>query len=72
MMYQEFAEIYDKFMEEADYDYLLNYLKKLVNFENINEILDLGCGTGELTKRLLKEAGLPIAKFIVKHFHERK
>ncbi len=62
--YQEFAKVYDRLMDNIDYDrwcgYLTGLLKKYGalpqgnSFDN-NIVLDLGCGTGSVTKRLAKE-----------------
>lgn len=56
--YTEFAKVYDEFMEETPYEkwkeFIIEYLKR----ENIEDgiVLDLGCGTGCLT-RMLSDAG---------------
>ena len=57
-MYETFARVYDTFMDEVPYDewagFLIRELKR-AGIEN-GLVLDLGCGTGQITKRL-SEAG---------------
>lgn len=60
--YTGFAQVYDKFMDNIDYDMWCSYLCELLeeygvdrykgNRFNNNIILDLGCGTGNITQRL--------------------
>lgn len=59
--YTGFAQVYDKFMDNIDYEQWCNYLIKLlkeygVNNTSENIVLDLGCGTGNITQ-LLSKAG---------------
>lgn len=56
MAYEEFADVYDLFNEDADYDALFVALhaKLLENGIQSGIVADLGCGTGELTLRLAK------------------
>ena len=58
MAYNEFAYFYDEFNGEADYDALFRYVDgELRRHEQIHGIvLDLGCGTGDLTL-MLTQAG---------------
>ena len=56
--YESFALVYDEFMEDVPYekwaDWLTGYLRKNGIGDGI--VLDLGCGTGKMT-RLLSAAG---------------
>jgi len=56
-MYREFAKVYDKFMEFADYDGWHNFVSYVIEGNNPGgkTLLDLGCGTGEVLKRFLEE-----------------
>lgn len=56
--YGKFALIYDEFMENAPYDQWVSFTNKvLAQFgkENISSIIDLGCGTGEITYQLAEK-----------------
>lgn len=54
MTYHLFAAIYDQLMEHAPYDKWVLFTEKLINRKSSKgkEIVDLGCGTGEITIRL--------------------
>ncbi|MEQ6389403.1 methyltransferase domain-containing protein [Bacillaceae bacterium S4-13-58] len=56
MSYQQFALIYDELMEDAPYDDWVKitqfFIKKYMS--NVEHIVDLGCGTGEIAIRLAK------------------
>lgn len=58
MAYQEFAYFYDEFNGEADYDALYAHIKQKLDAHGIQDgiLLDMGCGTGELTL-MLTQAG---------------
>lgn len=53
-MYKNFSKIYDKFMENCNYDDWTQFLKNIVSDYKLQDkkILDLGCGTGEILLRL--------------------
>jgi ubiquinone/menaquinone biosynthesis C-methylase UbiE len=56
-MYREFAKVYDKFMELADYDEWHDFVSYVIEGNNPGgkTLLDLGCGTGEVLKKFLEE-----------------
>ena len=57
MSYQQFAYIYDYLMEDVPYDSWVEFVNREAESNNVNgsKLLDIGCGTGELSIRLLKE-----------------
>lgn len=56
--YTQFARVYDMFMDNVPYEEWRDYLVEILRREGIADglILDLGCGTGVMT-RLLARAG---------------
>lgn len=57
MIYKGFAQVYDKLMADTPYDLWLEHLLFAFNKHGIGgkEVLDLACGTGELSNRLAKK-----------------
>lgn len=56
MMYQSFAYLYDALMDEAPYDEWMALFKRKQSLyaPHAQTVLDLACGTGEITIRLLE------------------
>lgn len=56
--YRSFAQVYDLFMDNIDYDAWSRYVSGLLRSFGITEglVLELGCGTGSMTQ-LLAESG---------------
>lgn len=56
--YTGFAQVYDMFMDNVPYDKWCDYLEKKLKENGIDEgiILDLGCGTGKMT-RIMADKG---------------
>ncbi len=52
--YTGFAEVYDLFMDNIEYDMWSEYIVSLLKEHNIKDgiVLDMGCGTGNITERL--------------------
>ncbi|WP_456273963.1 class I SAM-dependent DNA methyltransferase [Bacillus sp. AK031] len=57
MSYQQFAYIYDYLMRDVPYDSWVEYINKQAKQYLVKgkALLDIGCGTGELPLRLMKE-----------------
>ena len=47
-MYQQFAEVYDEFMQEVPYSQWADYIEKIWKAQGQSPelVLDLACGTG--------------------------
>ncbi len=54
--YTGFAAVYDRFMDDVPYDEWSRYVVKLLGQRGISEglVLELGCGTGNMTERLAR------------------
>lgn len=52
--YTSFAQVYDLFMDNVPYEEWCEYLKEQLSSYGIEDglILDLGCGTGKMTRRM--------------------
>lgn len=55
--YMGFAYVYDRLMEDVDYEEWSNYVQEMMqnNIENPKKILELACGTGNITIPLAKK-----------------
>ena len=51
--YQSFAEVYDLFMDNVPYDEWADLYHKILSDQGVTNgiLLDLGCGTGQMTRR---------------------
>lgn len=54
MAYQHLASVYDELMNDAPYDEWVHFTEKVVN-KSVKAILDVGCGTGQITRRLSRK-----------------
>lgn len=59
MAYEQMATLYDKFMKGAPYEDWVRFTKEMVKDRDIKQIIDLGCGTGEITLKL-SQAGFQL------------
>ena len=65
--YRDFAFVYDELMDEVDYNGWVKYIEDIIKNENaqVKNILELACGTGNLTIPLTKKnydiAGIDIS-----------
>lgn len=65
--YSDFAFVYDELMSEVDYDGWVKYIEEIIKKENckVKNILELACGTGNMTIPLTKKgydiAGIDIS-----------
>ncbi|MGL4912079.1 MAG: class I SAM-dependent DNA methyltransferase [Romboutsia sp.] len=65
--YRDFAFIYDELMNDVDYNGWIEYIENIIKNENaqVQNILELACGTGNLTIPLTKKnydiAGIDIS-----------
>lgn len=56
MSYKYFSSLYDELMDEAPYDQWLNFFEQQKNkyLPEAKKVMDLACGTGEVTLRLFE------------------
>ena len=54
--YEDFALVYDTFMDETPYDEWCSRILSVLRQAGIEDglVLDLGCGTGSMTERLAR------------------
>ncbi|GGM31062.1 putative methyltransferase YqeM [Paraliobacillus quinghaiensis] len=77
MSYNKMAAVYDLLMEDAPYDKWQVFTEGVFNiYQNkINEVVDLGCGTGQITCRLAKAGynlvGIDLAADMLTHAAKR-
>ncbi|MDO4793064.1 MAG: class I SAM-dependent methyltransferase [Filifactor alocis] len=57
MAYEAVSRVYDALMEEVDYQLWCNFMEELFTSktEGIRHILELGCGSGIMTEKLLEK-----------------
>ncbi len=57
MSYEQFAYLYDELMKDAPYDQWVQFVKDMLEKYEVRaaSLLDLACGTGELSVRFAKE-----------------
>ena len=71
--YRDFARVYDEFMDQTPYDeWLLNILNifKEYKIDKDAQVLDLGCGTGKMARKLAREGAPRKIRYIAKkNFH---
>lgn len=62
--YTGFAYIYDRLMQDINYDKWLKFIKDILQDNNMNpkDVLEMGCGTGNFT-RLLCQEGYNVTAF---------
>ncbi|ALP05534.1 hypothetical protein PCZ31_3645 [Clostridioides difficile] len=55
--YSDFAFVYDELMNEVDYNGWVKYIEDIIDSEGVKvkNILELACGTGNLTIPLTKK-----------------
>ena len=56
-MYEDFALVYDRFMDETPYEEWCQFVVGRLKQDQITDgiLLDLGCGTGSMTELLAKQ-----------------
>ena len=75
--YSDFAFVYDELMHDVDYDNWVKYIEDIIKSENVQvqNILELACGTGNLTIPLTKKnydiAGIDISEEMLQVAREK-
>lgn len=75
--YRDFAFVYDELMDNVDYDGWVEYIENIIKNENaqVKNILELACGTGNLTIPLTKKeydiAGIDISEEMLQVAREK-
>jgi SAM-dependent methyltransferase len=83
-LYTTYAELYHKMYQSfIDYDEEYQFYKTLLDKNGVNNILEIGCGTGQLARRFLKDrysytgidVSMPMLEYARKelpshHFHQ--
>ncbi len=72
-MHNQFADIYDLFMKNVDYDDWYKFLRSYITKKG--DILDLGCGTGKFAEYFIKDGynviGVDISKEMIRVANEK-
>lgn len=55
MIYSEFAKFYDKLMYDFSYEKVYEFIKKVNRDRDVKNVLEMACGTGNLTKLLSRD-----------------
>jgi len=51
-MYSNLSKVYDIFINDYDYEFIIKKIDPILKKNNVKNILDLACGTGNMTMRL--------------------
>lgn len=54
-MYNEFSKVYDNMMSYVDYELWIELIERYLDEFGVKSVLELGCGTGEVTLRLHRD-----------------
>ncbi len=54
-MYNEFSKVYDNMMSYVDYELWIELIERYLDEFDVESVLELGCGTGEVTLRLYRD-----------------
>ncbi|HEY4578223.1 MAG TPA: methyltransferase domain-containing protein, partial [Savagea sp.] len=56
--YQQFAQIYDRLMQDIPYDAYVEWVEQSVGDLKQLKVLDLGCGTGTLSHAMAERGAI--------------